>query len=272
LVILANNEGQTSDGARIRLQGVSLCYRLARQRYHSFKEYAINLMRGSLAYRELWALDGVDLEVDAGEILGIVGRNGAGKSTLLKVVCRILKPTRGQVSVQGRIAPLLELGTGFDHELTGFENLYLNALLLGHTRQEIDKKADDIVLFSELGDFIHSPIRNYSSGMVGRLAFSIATAWKPEILIVDEVLGVGDAAFMAKCEERLQRLHEGGTTVLMVSHNATAVRRNCSRCVWLDSGKVVVTGPADEVLEQYGEKMASLAGEAPKSASDKADG
>ena len=143
-------------------------------------------------------------------------------------------------------------------QLTGHENLYLNGLLLGHTRREIDDRAEEIVQFSELGEFIHSPIRNYSSGMIARLAFSIATAWKPEILIVDEVLGAGDVAFMTKSEERLQRLHEGGTTVLMVSHNAPAVLRNCSRCIWLNEGRIVASGDAEEVLHRYGEWMASL--------------
>src|SRR6185295_10144234 len=162
-------------------------------------------------------------EVGKGERVGIVGRNGAGKSTLLKVISRVLKPSRGKAEVRGRLSPILELGTGFDHELTGLENIYLNALLLGRARREIDERIEGIVEFSGLGDFIRTPIRNYSSGMQARLGFSIATAWTPDILILDEVLAVGDAAFTEKCERRLGEFHEAGTTVLMVSHVPQAV-------------------------------------------------
>ena len=187
----------------------------------------------------------------AGETLGIVGRNGAGKSTLLKVISRVLKPTRGQAVVRGRLAPILELGTGFDHELTGLENIYLNALLLGRSRREIDEAVEEIVDFSGLGDFIRSPIRNYSSGMLARLGFSIATAWLPDVLILDEVLAVGDAAFTEKCEARIARFHAAGTTVLFVSHNAAAVRKTCERCIWLDAGQLRADGDPEAVLAAY---------------------
>lgn len=236
---------------QIELAGVSLRYRLAKQRIPSIKEYAIHFLRGALDYEELWALRGIDLTVRRGETLGIVGRNGAGKSTLLKVISRVLKPTEGRAAISGAVAPILELGTGFDYELTGLENIYLNALLLGRTRSEITGKLDEIIEFSGLGDFIRTPIRNYSSGMLARLGFSIATAWQPDVLILDEVLAVGDAAFTEKCEERIKKLHAAGITVLMVSHSEEAVRKNCSRCIWLDAGRISADGSPDEVLAAY---------------------
>jgi len=239
------------DDLSIRLDGVSLCYRLAKQRIPSFKEYAIHFLRGSLAYEQLWALRDLDLTVLRGETLGIIGRNGAGKSTLLKVISRVLKPSRGTATINGRIAPILELGSGFDYELTGLENVYLNALLLGHTRREIIAKMDEIVEFSGLGDFIRSPLRNYSSGMQARLGFSIATAWVPDILILDEVLAVGDATFTDRCEQRLRSFREAGATVLLVSHNTVAVVKNCTRCIWLDDGRMKADGRAQEIVRLY---------------------
>lgn len=235
----------------IRLDGVSLCYRLAKQRIPSLKEYAIHWMKGALSYEKLWALRDVSLTINKGETLGVVGRNGAGKSTLLKVISRVLKPSTGTVQVNGRLSPILELGTGFDFELTGIENAYLNALLLGRSRREIDDQLEEIIEFSGLGDFIRAPIRNYSSGMIARLGFSIATAWVPDILILDEVLAVGDASFTDKCEARINRFHESGTTVLLVSHNPKSIQSNCTRCVWLDAGQVRAVGPTEEVLELY---------------------
>jgi homopolymeric O-antigen transport system ATP-binding protein len=235
----------------VRLEEVSLCYRLAKQRIPSLKEYAIHWLKGALSYEKLWALKEVSFTARRGEVVGIVGRNGAGKSTLLKVISQVLKPSAGRAEVRGRIAPILELGTGFDHELTGFENIYLNALLLGRTRREIDAKVDEIVDFSGLGDFVRSPIRNYSTGMLARLGFSIATAWLPDILILDEVLSVGDASFTGKCTDRMRQFHDAGTTVLMVSHNAAAIRESCTRCIWLDAGRVRLEGPPAEVLEHY---------------------
>jgi ABC-2 type transport system ATP-binding protein len=235
----------------IALSGVSLCYRLAKQRIPSFKDYAIHFVRGALSYEKLWALKDVELTIRRGETLGIVGRNGAGKSTLLKVISRVIKPTTGSVRVSGTVAPILELTTGFDPELSGRENIYLNALLLGRTRREVAAAERDIVEFSELEEFILSPVRNYSSGMMARLGFAIATAWIPDILILDEVLAVGDAAFTSKCEGRLARFHEAGTTVLLVSHTAEAIRKNCSRCLWLDHGTVRADGQPEAVLAEY---------------------
>jgi ABC-2 type transport system ATP-binding protein len=236
---------------RIEIQDVSLCYRLAKQRIRSFKEFAIHFVKGSLTYEQLWALRDVSLTIESGERVGIIGRNGAGKSTLLKVISNVLKPTRGTARTRGILAPILELGTGFDRELTGFENIYLNALLLGHTRREVAEVVDDIIEFSGLGDFVRAPIRNYSTGMLARLGFSIATAWLPDVVILDEVLAVGDAAFTAKCEERLRRFHDAGTTILMVSHNAAAIEHNCTRCVWLDAGRLIADGKSKEVLARY---------------------
>jgi ABC-2 type transport system ATP-binding protein len=235
----------------IRLQDVSLRYRLAKQRIPSIKEFAIHWMRGALIYEDLWALRDISFEIRQGETVGIVGRNGAGKSTLLKVISRVLKPSRGRLEVRGLIAPILELGTGFDHELTGLENIHLNALLLGRTRREIEEKLEEIVDFSGLGDFIRSPIRNYSSGMLARLGFSIATAWLPEILILDEVLAVGDAAFTEKCEAKMRTFHEAGITILVVSHSDKVVRETCTRCIWLDAGHLRADGETREVLDLY---------------------
>ena len=239
------------DDLSIRLQGVSLCYRLAKQRIPSLKEYTIHLLRGALSYEKLWALQDVDLTVRRGETLGIVGRNGAGKSTLLKVISGVLKPSTGTATVRGRLAPILELGSGFDYELTGIENVYLNGLLLGHTRREVEEKVDEIIDFSGLGDFIRSPLRNYSSGMQARLGFAIATAWVPDILILDEVLSVGDVTFTEKCEQRIRRFHDAGSTVLLVSHAPTAITKSCSRCIWLDDGRVRADGGAREVVSLY---------------------
>ncbi len=239
------------EGLSIRLEGVSLCYRLAKQRIPSLKEYAIHFLRGSLAYEQLWALRNIDLTVRRGETVGIIGRNGAGKSTLLKVISKVLKPTQGTAQVSGRIAPILELGSGFDYELTGLENIYLNALLLGHSKREIEERVDEIVDFSGLGDFIRSPLRNYSSGMQARLGFSIATAWVPDILILDEVLSVGDATFTHKCENRLRTFHDAGATVLIVSHATQAITKNCTRAIWLDDGEMKADGKAEEVIALY---------------------
>jgi ABC-2 type transport system ATP-binding protein len=238
----------------VELWDVSLRYRLAKQRIPSFKEYAIHWMRGALAYEELWALKEVSLTLRKGEAVALVGRNGAGKSTLLKVIAGVLEPQAGTVSVHGRVAPVLELGGGFDAELTGFENLYMNALLLGRRRREIDEKVEEIVRFSGLGDFIRTPVRNYSSGMVARLGFSVATAWVPDVLIVDEVLGVGDAAFQRKCEERLGELREQGTTFLFVSHSETILRQLCHRGLWVDGGRIIQDGEVDRVLDAYLER------------------
>ncbi|MBZ0114483.1 MAG: ABC transporter ATP-binding protein [Thermoanaerobaculia bacterium] len=241
----------TADGYIVDLDHVSLCYRLAKQRIPSIKDYAIHWMRGALVYEQLWALKDVTLKIRRGETVAIVGRNGAGKSTMLKVISGVLKPTKGTASRQGRISPILELGTGFDFELSGIENIYLNGLLLGRSRKEIDEKVEDIIEFSGLNDFVRSPIRNYSSGMVARLGFSIATAWVPEVLVLDEALSVGDNRFVPRCEERLARYREAGSTLLMVSHNHASLAEFCTRAIWLEQGQLLADGPIHEVLAKY---------------------
>jgi ABC-type polysaccharide/polyol phosphate transport system ATPase subunit len=237
--------------AVVVLEDVSLCYRLAKQRIPSLKEYALHWVRGALVYEQLWALKDVSLTLRAGERLGVVGSNGAGKSTLLKVVSGVLKPARGRREVRGRVAPILELGIGFDYELTGDENIYMNALFLGRSRKEVDARYADIVEFSGLGDFIRSPVRSYSSGMLARLGFAIVTAWVPDVLILDEVLAVGDIHFVKRCEERLDQFRRAGTTLILVSHAMESIRRNCSRCVWLEGGQLRADGPPSEVLPLY---------------------
>ncbi|HEX2253056.1 MAG TPA: ABC transporter ATP-binding protein [Thermoanaerobaculia bacterium] len=252
--------GERQAGERqvvVRLDDVALCYRLAKQRHSSVKDFAIHWMKRALTYEQLWALRGVDLEVTRGERLAIIGRNGAGKSSLLKVISGVLEPTRGRVETRGRLAPILELGTGFDHELTGLENVYLNALLLGHSRKEIEERIDEIVAFSELGDFVRSPIRSYSSGMLARLGFSIATAWRPDVLILDEVLAVGDAHFIHKSRQRLRELRATGTSILLVSHDLKAVRQMSERCIWIDGGRIAAEGPVDEIVDRYEAATAS---------------
>jgi ABC-type polysaccharide/polyol phosphate transport system ATPase subunit len=197
------------------------------------------------------ALNQIDLEVEDGEILGIIGRNGAGKSTLLKVISRVLVPTGGRVRIRGMVSPLLELGAGFHPELTGRENIYLNGTLLGHSHRDIDSHLDEIIEFAELGDFIEAPLRTYSSGMVARLGFSVATTWKPEILILDEVLAVGDEAFRHKCQLRMEKYRDHGTTTLLVTHDSITVETLCSRAVWMDHGQVKAIGPSHEIVELY---------------------
>jgi homopolymeric O-antigen transport system ATP-binding protein len=235
----------------IELQEVSLCYRLAKERIPSFKDYALHWIRGALTYEELWALRDVSLTIRRGESVGIIGKNGAGKSTLLKVISRVLKPSRGRIRVRGGVAPILDLGVGFDTELTGRENVFLNALLMGHSRREIDTRYDAIVDFSGLGDFMRTPVRNYSSGMMARLGFAIITEWIPSILILDEFLAVGDAHFAKKCQERLDRFRDAGTTLVLVSHIPESIQANCERCLWIEQGRLREDGPARELLTRY---------------------
>ncbi len=245
----------TKSSAAIHIDNVSLRYRLATQRVGSIKEYFIHLLRGSLTYEELWALKDISLTVEPGETVGVVGPNGAGKTTLAKVIAGVLKPTRGKRRVRGVIAPLLELGTGFDMELTGYENIYLNALLLGRRKREVTAALDSIIAFSGLEQFIHTPIRNYSSGMVARLGFSIATAWIPDVLILDEVLAVGDVRFLDRCHDRLATFRKAGTTLLLVSHSSKTVLDYCDRCIWIEHGVLKADGAAAEVLDSYQQAM-----------------
>ena len=218
----------------IEVRDVSMRFRMANDRISSIKEYAIARLRGKLKYNEFEALKHVSFDVKRGEVMGLIGHNGAGKSTLLKVISGILKPTEGSVIVRGNVAPMLELGSGFDFDMTGRENIFLNGAILGYSEEFLKSKYEDIVAFSEIGPFIDMPLRNYSSGMVARLAFSVATVVVPEVLIVDEVLAVGDAEFQEKSRKRMMELMSGGTTVLFVSHSMDQIRQMCNRVVWLE--------------------------------------
>ncbi len=238
-------------GAVIQLDQVSVRYRVPQERIGTFKEYAIRRLQGRIDYYEFWALHEVSLSVDKGELFGIVGRNGAGKSTLLKVISRVLYPTSGRVRVKGRVAPLLDLGAGFHPELTGRENIFLNGALLGHSRQEVDERFPAILEFADLGDFIEAPLRTYSSGMAARLGFAVATAWRPDILILDEILAVGDEAFQRKCRQLIHEFGLRDTTVLLVSHSAETVKESCERALWLDHGVIKALGRAGEVADAY---------------------
>jgi len=237
----------------IKIKGVSVRYRLAKEKPKTLQEYIINRLKGrKMDYQDFWALRDIDIEVCRGETLGIIGHNGAGKSTLLKVVAGVLKPTDGTVLVNGKIAPLIELGAGFDMELTGVENIYLNASILGLSRKEIKSRFDKIVEFSELREFIYSPLKSYSSGMVARLGFSIATEVNPDILIVDEILAVGDEQFKKKCNQRMLGFKEKGTTMFLVSHTMADIKKFSDKVLWLDHGQIHACGnDVDALAEEY---------------------
>ena len=235
----------------IEVRDVSMRFRMANDRISSIKEYAIARLRGKLKYNEFEALKHVSFDVKRGEVMGLIGHNGAGKSTLLKVISGILKPTEGSVIVRGNVAPMLELGSGFDFDMTGRENIFLNGAILGYSEDFLKSKYDEIVAFSEIGPFIDMPLRNYSSGMVARLAFSVATVVVPEVLIVDEVLAVGDADFQEKSRKRMMELMSGGTTVLFVSHSMEQIRQMCNRVVWLERGRVTMFGNVQTLCEEY---------------------
>ena len=235
----------------IELKNVKMKFKMSDEPINSLKEIFTTALSGKLKYNEFLALDDVSFDVEKGETFGLIGNNGAGKSTTLKLISGIIKPTSGTIITRGNIVPMLELGAGFDLELTGRENIYLNGAILGYSKEYLESKYDEIVDFAEIGRFIEMPLRNYSSGMKTRLAFSIASIVKPVILIVDEILSVGDAAFQEKSLNRMKELMTGGATVLFVSHNIEKIEEMCSRVIWLDHGRTVMIGKAGEVCRAY---------------------
>ena len=235
----------------IEVNNVSMMFNKSKERIDNVKEYFIRFIKRQIMIEEFWALKNVSFDVKKGEFLGIIGLNGSGKSTLLKLISGVMKPTNGNINVKGTIAPLIELGAGFDMNLSARENVFLNGAVLGFSRKEMQKKFEWIIDFAELWDFVDSPIKNYSSGMIARLGFSIDTASNPDILIVDEILGVGDFKFQQKCHRRMNEIIESGTTVLFVSHSINQIKELCSRVVWLNNGELVDIGDTQRICEKY---------------------
>lgn len=235
----------------VEVNNVTMKFKMSDEPLNSLKEVFTTAVKGKLKFNEFLALDHVSFKLEKGKTLGLIGKNGAGKSTTLKLISGILKPTEGSIKTYGNIVPMLELGAGFDLELTGKENIYLNGAILGYSKEYLESKFDEIVEFAEIKEFIDMPIRNYSSGMMARLAFSIASVVQPEILIVDEILAVGDVAFQEKSFNRMKELMSGGATVLFVSHDLEKIEEMCDKVIWLDHGKVVMFGDTDEVCEAY---------------------
>lgn len=235
----------------IEVKNVTMKFNMAKEKVDSLKEYFIKLVKKQLMFDEFIALENISFNVKRGDVFGIVGLNGSGKSTLLKIISRILKPTLGSVICNGSVSPLIELGAGFDIDLTARENIFLNGSVLGYTKKQMTDKFDEIVEFSELQNFLDVPIKNFSSGMVARLGFSIATITKPDILIVDEILSVGDFLFQQKCEKRIEDLMSDGTTVLMVSHSLSQIRQLCKNVLWLEKGHMKMIGGMQKVCDAY---------------------
>ena len=242
-----------ADGATpvIELHGLGVRYRVPRGGVRSLKEYLLQAVRGQLRFDDFWALEDVDLSVQRGERVGVIGRNGAGKSTLLQVIAGVLPPTTGTTIVRGRVAPLLQLGAGFDPELSGRENVFLNGTLLGMRRSQIKARFDAIVAFAELEAFIDAPLRTYSTGMAARLGFAVAAECQPDVLLLDEVLSVGDEAFQEKCIRRLREFTECGTTMIIVTHDAEFVARECTRAVWIRDKRIIHDGDPQAVVDAY---------------------
>lgn len=235
----------------IQVRDVSMHFNLMEEKVDSIKEYVVKLLKGKLLYNDFIALDQISFDVEKGDILGFIGFNGAGKSTMLKILAGVLTPTTGSVKVKGTIAPLIEVGAGFDPELTARENIFLNGAILGHSKAFIEDKFDSIIDFAELREFVDVPVKNFSSGMYARLGFSIATAVQPDILIVDEVLSVGDFRFQQKCEDRIRKMIEDGVTILLVSHDISMIERLCNKVLWLDHGKIKDIGETQKICEEY---------------------
>ncbi len=238
----------------INVENVSMKFNINKEKIDNLKEYAIKLFKKQLMFTEFIALKDVSFSIKKGEVVGLVGLNGSGKSTLLKIIAGVMKPTEGKVTVNGSVAPLIEVGAGFNANLSGRENIYLNGYILGFSKDYINEHIQEIIDFSELGEFIDVPLKNYSSGMKARLGFSIATTVNARILIVDEVLSVGDYKFQEKCHKRIESLMSGDTTVLFVSHSIEQVKKICTRCIWLEKGHVVMDGESKAVCDAYQKK------------------
>ena len=239
----------------IKVSNATVRFNKATESYNGLKEYVIRMLKGELLFQEFLALKDINLEIKRGESWGLIGSNGSGKSTLLKLICGILKPYKGSVEVKGTIVPLIELGAGFDGELTPRENIFLNGALLGHKKSFMQQHFDEIIEFSELQDFIDVPIKNFSSGMAARLGFAVATIVKPDILIVDEVLAVGDPAFQEKCKKRMEEMLSSGTTLLFVSHSVKQVKELCEKVVWIDKGIAKAFGKTDDIFSLYESRL-----------------
>lgn len=237
----------------ISVSDVSMMFNLSKDKITGLKEYMVKALKRQLFYEEFWALRGVDFAVDKGEVFGVMGLNGSGKSTLLKIIAGVFKPTLGSVAVNGEIAPLLELGAGFDMEFSARDNVFMNGAMFGHSPQFMETKYDEIMDFAELWDFKDVPVKNFSSGMIARLGFAVATSVQPNVLIVDEILGVGDYKFQAKCDARIENMIKQGVTVLMVSHDIHTIKKMCTRALLLSKGEMVCLGSVDEVCKAYGD-------------------
>lgn len=235
----------------VKLRNVEMHFNMSKEKLESLKEYFLKFMKRQLYFEDFVAVDNVSFDIKKGDVFGIVGLNGCGKSTTLKIISGILEPTKGTVKTYGTIAPLIELGAGFDMDLTARENIYLNGSVLGYSKKFMDEKFDEIVEFSEMQEFLDVPMKNYSSGMVARIGFAIATVTTPDILIVDEILAVGDFLFQQKCEERINAMINDDTTVIIVSHSIEQIERLCKHCVWLEKGKIKMIGEAAEVCNAY---------------------
>ncbi len=243
--------GETTKEIVIRLNNVSMHFNMCNEKLNSLKEYFIKFVKRKLFFKRFVALENINLKIEKGDVFGIVGLNGSGKSTLLKIICGVLKPTVGKVQIRGRISPLIELGAGFNMDLTARENIFLNGAVLGYSKKFMNEKFDEIVEFSEMKNFLDVPMKNYSSGMVARVAFAVATIVKPDILIIDEILSVGDFKFQEKCNKRIEELMKGDTTVIIVSHNMEEIEKVCKNVLWLDHGHLKMVGETEKVCTAY---------------------
>lgn len=248
---MRKQNNQLPEDVKIRVNNVYIQFNIASERINHLKEYIIKLIKHQLFFQKFLALKGISFEVKRGEAWGFVGANGSGKSTLLKTISGILKPYKGSVKINGTISPLIELGAGFDGEMTARENIFLNGCVLGYTEEFLKDKFEEIVDFAEVRDFLDVPLKNFSSGMAARLGFAIATTVKPDILVCDEVLAVGDFKFQEKCEKRMNELLSGGTTLLFVSHSIEQVKRMCQKAIWINHGEMKMIGSAEDVCNAY---------------------